>query len=68
MAAAFLTYFPYGYSEENEPLVMAYDLRNGISPDSRAYGRVAAVRQRRSWRRPDPHHSRSRNSLVATQC
>jgi alpha-mannosidase len=24
-----LTYFPYGYSEENQPLVMAYDLRNG---------------------------------------
>jgi len=26
-----LAYFPYGYSEENEPLVMAYDLRNGVT-------------------------------------
>jgi alpha-mannosidase len=26
-----LAYFPYGYSEENEPLVMAYDLGNGIN-------------------------------------
>ena len=26
-----LGYFPYGYSEENEPLVMAYDLARGVS-------------------------------------